>query len=386
MDRTQQRVPVLGFPLAVIYKYSDDQGNYLAAIITYYAFIAIFPLLLLATSILGFVLQGDLALQEKVLDSALGQFPIIGDQLGRPGGIKGSTGGVVVGVCVALYGALGLGTAVQNALNVAWAVPRNKRPNPILLRLRSIGLIFTVGFALLALSLGSALSQATVFGERVASYRWPIVVVTVLATTLVLAVVMRMGLARSHPLWGSVPGAFVIAVLWQTLQYFGTLYVTNVLAETSDMNKTFALVLGLIGVLWMAAAMAVIGIEVNVVAVRKLWPRALLTAFTDRVRLTDADRRAYASYVRSQRHKSFERVRVSWGPSPLDLPDEPDAEDEPTLPLEFSGYEDVDAGHSERELDRMGRLPGDEPEVEVDRLSGDVPDEVPGELPREPRR
>ncbi|NPC97153.1 YihY/virulence factor BrkB family protein [Nocardioides sp. zg-DK7169] len=370
MDRTQQRVPILGFPIAVIYKYSDDQGNYLAAIITYYAFIAIFPLLLLATSVLGFVLQGDLDLQERVLDSALGQFPIIGDQLGRPGGIKGSTSGVIVGFCVALYGALGLGTAVQNALNVAWAVPRNKRPNPILLRLRSVGLIFTVGFALLALSLGSALSQATVFGERVASYRWPIVVVTVVATTLVLAVVMRMGLARSHPLWGSVPGAFVIAVLWQTLQYFGTLYVTNVLAETSDMNKTFALVLGLIGVLWMAAAMAVVGIEVNVVAVRKLWPRALMTAFTDRVRLTDADRRAYTSYVRSQRHKGFQRVRVSYGPSPLDQPVEPDAEaeTEPTLPLDLAGYEDVDAGRSEEELEELDPHPDGEVEVEAREL------------------
>ena len=323
MDRAQQRFPVLGFPLAVIYKYSDDQGNYLAAIITYYAFIAIFPLLLLATSILGFVLQGNPELQESVLDSALAQFPIIGDQLGRPGGLRGSTGGVIVGFLVALYGALGLGTSAQNALNVAWAVPRRKRPNPILLRLRSIALLATAGTALLALAVASALSQATVFGDRIASYRWPIVIITVLVSTLVLSLVMRMGVARSLPWWGPLPGAFVIAVLWQSLQYFGTLYVTNVLAETSDMNKTFALVLGMIGLLWIGAVMGVIGIEVNVVVGKRLWPRSLLSAFSDRVRLTDADRRAYTGYIYSQQHKSFQHIEVSWGPSPLDAPEAP---------------------------------------------------------------
>ena len=101
MDRAQQRVPVLGFPIAVVYKYSDDQGNYLAAIITYYAFIAIFPLLLLASTIFGFILQGNPDLQEQVLDSALSTFPIIGDELGRPGAFQGSTLSTVIGVLAA---------------------------------------------------------------------------------------------------------------------------------------------------------------------------------------------------------------------------------------------------------------------------------------------
>ncbi len=331
MDRGQQRSSVLGFPIAVVYKYSDDQGNYLAAIIAYYAFIAIFPLLLLGSSILGFVLQGNPGLQERVLDSALSQFPIIGDQLGRPEGLKGSAAGVVIGFLVALYGALGLGTAIQNALNIAWAVPRNKRPNPILLRLRSLGLLATAGVALLAVSLASALSQATVFGERIASYRWPIVLLTVAVITLVLALLMQLGVAGTHQLRRSLPGALVIGVLWQTLQTVGTAYVTGVLGETSEMNQTFALVLGLVGLLWIAAVMGMIGIEVNVVLARRLWPRALLTAFTDNVELTEADRRAYTSYVRAQRHKRFQDISVRYDQSapatePMRVPfDDPDA-------------------------------------------------------------
>ena len=63
VDDAQRRWSVLGYPLGVIYKYFDDQGNYLASIITYYAFIAIFPLLLLGSTILGFILEGNPELQ-----------------------------------------------------------------------------------------------------------------------------------------------------------------------------------------------------------------------------------------------------------------------------------------------------------------------------------
>ena len=202
VDRTQQRFTVLGYPIAVIYKYFDDQGNYLAAIITYYAFIAIFPLLLLGSSILGFFLEGNQDLQSDLLDSALAQFPIIGDQLGRPEGLQGSVTVVVIGGLVALYGAMGLGQALQNALNIAWSVPRNSRPNPILLRLKSLFLLLTAGIAVLSISVLSTLAANTeVLGETVSSYKWPITVVTVVINTLVLTALFRVGAARSHSIW-----------------------------------------------------------------------------------------------------------------------------------------------------------------------------------------
>lgn len=81
LDRFQRRHRWLGFPLAVIYKFVDDQGAYLASLITYYGFLSLFPLLLIATTVLGFVLHGNPALQQQLIGSALAQFPIIGDQL-----------------------------------------------------------------------------------------------------------------------------------------------------------------------------------------------------------------------------------------------------------------------------------------------------------------
>ena len=93
--------------------------------------------MLLGTSILGLVLRGEPDWQEQILDSALAQFPIIGDELGRPEGLQGSVTGVVIGALAALYGAMGLGQALQNTQHVAWSVPRNSRPNPFYARVKT---------------------------------------------------------------------------------------------------------------------------------------------------------------------------------------------------------------------------------------------------------
>ncbi len=312
VDGFQRRHPILGFPIAVVYKFFDDQGNLLAAMITYYAFVAIFPLLLLASSIFGFVLQGRPELKESALNSALAQFPIIGDQLGRPEGLTGSVTAVVVGTIAAMYGALGLGQSIQHVMSTAWAVPRNSRLNPVLMRLRSLTLLVLAGVSVLALSILSALGSSTeVFGPAVdATIRLLIGLGTVLLVTVVLTSLFRLAAARSHSWRRAIPGALVTAVGWQLLQQGGSVYARRVLAETTNVNQTFGLVLGLVGLIFIAAIVAVIGVEVNVVLTRRLWPRALLTPFTDAVDLTDADRRAYALYAQTQRHKGFETVTV----------------------------------------------------------------------------
>jgi membrane protein len=312
LDRLQRRSPLLGVPIAVFYKYYDDQGNYLVAALTYYAFIAIFPLLLLASSILGFILQGNESLQERVLNSALSQFPIIGDQLGRPEGLQGSTEAIVVGVLVALFGASGLGQAVQNTMNTAWAVPRNSRPNPFVTRFKSLVLLTFAGIAVLGVSVLSTLGANTeVLSDRIdATIRWLIPVASVVAVGLVLTGLSRLAAARHHYVGRSWPGAFTVAVLWQGLQQVGTIYATTVLTGATGMNETFALVLGLMGLIYFAAIIGVLGIEINVVLARRLWPRSLLTLFTDRVDLTEADRRTYAGLVQMNTLKGFETVIV----------------------------------------------------------------------------
>ncbi|TNM38710.1 YihY/virulence factor BrkB family protein [Nocardioides albidus] len=317
VDRAQRERSAVGFPIAVIYKFFDDQGNYLAAILTFYAFLSIFPLMLLGTSILGFILDGRPELQEQVLDSALGQFPIIGDALGRPEGLQGSTGGIIVGSLTALYGALGLGLALQNVQSAAWAVPRNSRPHPVMTRVNSLFLLLVAGTVIFGISVGSAvLTETNLVGalSRHGWFHWLVRLLTIAILGSAMTVLLRMAAARAIRDRGiaAAPGGFTIAVLWQFLQWIGTIYVTNVIAsaERNSMTATFGVVLGLMGLLYIGAVMGVLGIEVNVVLARRLWPRALLTPFTDSVDLTDADRRAYAMYAQMQRHKGFETVAV----------------------------------------------------------------------------
>jgi len=318
IDDVQRRRRVLGIPLAVIYKFFDDQGGYLASVLTYYAFVAIFPILLIASSVLGFVLQGQPELQDEILTSALGQFPIVGDQLGRPEGLEGSRSAVVIGSIAALYGIVGLGQAAHNAVNVVWAIPRNSRLNPIISRLRSLVWLVTAGLALVMVAvLTSVVSHLEVFGTDVGTeLRWLSVAAAVLINAVVLALMMKLSTPQPDRIRDVFTGAALIAVLWQALQVLGGFYVDRVITETTEMNGVFALVLGLVGLVYAATVIAMIGLEVNVVLTKRLYPRALLTPFTDNVRLTEADIRVYREYAQAQRHKGFERIEVTFDDRP----------------------------------------------------------------------
>jgi membrane protein len=314
LDSFQRRHPVVGYPLGVIYKFVEDQGPYLAALITYYGFLSLFPLLLLLTSILGFVLQGRPDLQREILDSTLSQFPIIGEQLEQPQGLQGSVGAIVVGALVALYGALGVAQAVQNAMNVTWSVPRNRRPNPVRARLRSLRLIAIAGLAVIATTILSGLgSSAGAFGADVGSRS----TAAALGASVVVNVAVFVSTFRIFRPSGTrgrdvIAGAIVAAVFWQLLQFFGAAYIGNVVKDSGDTYGVFALVLGLLAWTFLAAVGIVLGSEINVVRARRLYPRALLTPFTDNVNLTEADQRVYADAVSSQLFKGFQSVTVQY--------------------------------------------------------------------------
>lgn len=322
VDEFQRRHRVVGFPLAVTYKFFDDQGSYLAIIITHNAFVAIFPLLLISSSVLGFVLKGNEALKKTLLNSALNEFPIIGSALSTQEGLQGNTSAVLIGAVIAAYGIVGLGQALQNAVNTAWAVPRNSRLNPLRSRLRSVAILTGAGVVVLAVA------TLTSFTDRIASWSpipdigaaWLLTVVTVAITTSALSLALGWA-APTRASWShTVPGALFIALSWVAVQGLGGMYVERVLARASDLNAVFALSLGLIGLLYIGATLVVVGVQINVVLDRVLYPRALLTPFTDEVDLTEADRRAYVFYAKSQRHKGFESVDVAFHPGADDPP------------------------------------------------------------------
>src|ERR1700722_9487690 len=148
-DRFQQRHSWLGFPLAVRQKYSEDQGSYLAVTIAYYGFFSAFPLLLVFTTVLGFVLRGHPHLQNEIVHSTLGQFPVIGDDL-QTRSLKGSTLALGLGLAGALWAGLGAVVAAQNAMNQLWGVPFKRRPDFLRARGRALLLLVVLGGGALA--------------------------------------------------------------------------------------------------------------------------------------------------------------------------------------------------------------------------------------------
>ena len=314
IDSYQREHRRVGYPIAVLYKFFDDGGGHLAALITYYAFLSLFPLLLLASTILSLVLQGDPHAQQAVLSSALKQFPIVGKELSQPAHLSGGVAGAIVGGLGALYGGLGVALAGQAAMNTIWTVPKNLRPNPFKARGRALLLISIVGTAVLLTSGLSALGGGA--GALGAGLRAATIAASVVVNIIAFVVGFRLATTRPLTVREVLPGAVTAAVAWQLLQLGGKAYITHTVKHASATNSLFALVLGLIGFLYLTSVVVVLSAEANAVRVDTLWPRALLTPLTDAVVLTEGDERSYTGQATAQRSKGFQTIDVSFEDRP----------------------------------------------------------------------
>jgi membrane protein len=326
-DRFQRRHTWAGFPLAVVYKFFDDFGTYLAAILTYYAFVSLFPLLLIASTVLSLILRGDQHLQTELLSGALRSFPVVGQELDKPDHLSGGPTGVTISIIASVYGALGVAQAFQYASNTMWAVPRNTRPNPLHARGRSLVLLAGLGLGILATTTLSILGGTGV-GALGTTLEYLAVAAAVIINVAVAIFAFRFAPARRLSVRDVLPGAIAAAVAWQLLQSFGVVYVQHVVKHASATNQVFAIVLGLLAYLFLTVLVVLFCVEVNVVRVNHMHPRALLTPFTDNVELTQGDRRTYSWLAKAQRSKGFERIKVDFvppePPEPAELPELPE--------------------------------------------------------------
>jgi membrane protein len=309
-DRFQQRHSWLGFPLAVSQKYSDDQGGYLAATISYYAFFAIFPLLLVFTTILGFVLDGRGHLYNSLVDSALGQLPVIGQEL-KTHSLDGSGLALGLGVAAALWAGMGVFLAAQNAMNHVWGVPYRRRPDFFRQRLRALELLVLLGGGVVVSTVLSGLGS---FG---ASYgiAWKI-------GSIALSTLMNMGLfwvafrvlTAKDVTWRQLRGgAVAAAIAYEILQALGGYYVGHAVKGASQTYGTFALVIGLLSWVYLSAHITLLAAEANVVATRRLWPRSFSIVLEQPS--TDADRTALTQRTKVEERRQDQNVEVDFEPA-----------------------------------------------------------------------
>jgi YihY family inner membrane protein len=319
-DRFQQRHAWMAFPLAVRQKYSDDQAGYLAATITYYGFFSIFPLLLVATTILGFILQGNHQLEHSVVDSALGQFPLIGHDL-RQHRLGGSVLALALGLALSLWSGMGVFVAAENAMDHLWAIPFRSRPDFFRQRVRALLLLLVLGGGAIATTILSALGT---FG---ASYGLAWKVASISISTLLdiglFWLAFRL-LTAKQVSWRCLRGGAIAAgVAWQILQAVGTFYVGHELRHASAVYGTFAGVIGLLSFIYLSAHVTLLAAEGNVVATRRLWPRSFSVILEQPV--TRADEHTLTLRAKVEERRSDERVRVDFpaGDAPLARQPEP---------------------------------------------------------------
>ncbi|MDY7105840.1 MAG: YhjD/YihY/BrkB family envelope integrity protein, partial [Actinomycetota bacterium] len=286
LDRWQRRWVPTAFVTAVIRKFSHDRAGQQAALVAYYGFFSVFPLLLAFVSILGFVLEGDPELKDRIQEAALDEIPL-GNLTTDIETLTGSTFVVVAGLLAALWAGTAAAQAAQNAMNDVWTVPMVERPNIVFRRLRALGTMVAVGGGIvLSTAVGEILASLSLpGGARVLAFaaNWLVnAIVFLLAYQLLVDLPLR---------WRHVAiGAAVGAVGYQLLQRLGRLYVENLVGSEriNDFYGSLAGVIGLLTWLHLLAQLAIFCAEVNVVAVRRLWPRSI----TGR-HLTAADRRAF---------------------------------------------------------------------------------------------
>jgi YihY family inner membrane protein len=302
VDEQHQRRAWIAFPYAVMKKFGDDQAGNLAALIAYYGFLSLFPLMLVMVTLLGLLLRDNPDLRDTIKTSALANFPVIGDDISRNvHSLRGSGLALALGLVVAVWAGLGIMKVLQTAMNAVWNVPYRHRPNFWVSLLRAMIMLLVLG----VITIASA--AAGIVGAG--SDNWVLgiagIVISVVLNLILFLLAFRI-LTTADVTWGDVfPGAAVAALAWTVLQAVGGYIVSHQLQGASDTYGAFATVIGLLAWIYLGAQLTLFAAEVNVVRKRQLWPRAIVQP-----PLTNADERALKSYAKQEERRPEEEVDV----------------------------------------------------------------------------
>jgi YihY family inner membrane protein len=289
----------------VVQKFGNDQAGGKAALMAYYGLFALFPLLLLLATILGFALHDDPALRDKLIDSALGQIPVIGDQLrSEVHPLEGSTVALVIGIVGTLYGSLGVGFAAQNAMNTVWNIPFVRWPSIWTRYARTLGVIGLLGVAAVSSTVLTTLATAVHLGQTAAVLA---VIGSVLVNLGLFLLAFMVLTAEPLRVREVAVGAIIATLFWETLQLIGTWYVARGLAHASPTYGVFAVVITLLSWMYLGSQLVLWAAEINVVLRYRLWPRSVTQP-----PLTRADRLVLRRLAQMEVRRPEEQVSASF--------------------------------------------------------------------------
>jgi YihY family inner membrane protein len=306
IDLLQQRHSVLAFPIGVVKKFGDDEAGKHAALLAYYGFFSVFPLMLVFVTLLGYALANNQALQQRVIDTLVEQFPVLGTQIQDSiKTIQGSGLGLAVGILGTLWGGLGITQSAQDAMNAVWNVPRKDRPNFWLRLARGLGALLLLVAGIFA---ATTLAQQGTARSGVLGRLIPFAG-SLLFNLLLVALMFRVLTATRMPWRRLLPGAAVGAVGWSVLQAVGVSIVNRQLERANLVYGVFAVVIVLLSWLYLSAQLLLYAAEINVVLARRLWPRSLLQP-----PLTEPDRQVLTALAETEERRPEQTIEVRFSP------------------------------------------------------------------------
>jgi membrane protein len=305
IDARQQKIPTVAFLVGVWKKFSDDRAGQLAALIAYYGFFSLFPLIMALSAILGIVLKGHADLRQKIQEKAASQIPLIGDKL-QQGNLSGSGVALVIGIALALWAGLGAMTAVNNALDEVANVPMVDRFTGMKQRARGLIMLAVIGLGLAASTTAASLaSKLSILGPFA---RFGLVAAAIAVNVLTSMAGYRVLCARRRSFGQLLPGSILAGLATYLLQgVLGSLVVNNKQLGAASTYGSFAVIIALLSWLFLMAQVSILGAVVNEVRANHLWPRSIKPRAGF---LTPADRAALSAYAQTQTRVADTRITL----------------------------------------------------------------------------
>ena len=250
----RERRPALDHLVRTYERYSADAGDRLAAAVTFYWFLSLFPILLLAVSLLGYV-YGDEA-DARVNEALAGVLPqnVVDTLATTLTEAKGPAG--VLGLLGTLLSGLGWIDGLRDALRSVWH--QNVTAGNLVTRrladvLVLVGLFATIGASITVTGLATGFSTTAL--DALGVDETPVAVVllrvltyacAVLADTLLFLFLFTRLARVASPLRRVVQGALLGAVLFELLKVGGAYYVERTTSKGAATYGAFAVVVGLL--------------------------------------------------------------------------------------------------------------------------------------------
>jgi len=271
-DRLQREHGVLGFPYAVVKKYSDDAGGRQAALITYYGFLSIFPLLLLGVAVLSRVLASQPDLRRRLIDEIVPKAlrSTVEQSLAA---MPTSTIPFVVGLIGLLLSGTGVVFSAYQTLNHVAAVRHRCRAGFVA---RYVRVYVVLALLMLgALTAGALTVVVTALPGQPGLQRAAAVAGSALIVFTVLLLGAKLLLARPAPVRALWPGAVLGAAAVTVVLDVGAPLLARLVTKAGPVYGSFATVAGMFALLYLVGQVLVYAAEIAAVRYARLWPRAL---------------------------------------------------------------------------------------------------------------